>query len=83
MLGEIRSFAESGVSFAFETTLSGRSYLPLLRRLKVQGYEIHFFFLWLRVLILRFQGLGSEFQEAATTCRKRPSAEDSTRHLID
>jgi len=48
MLGEIRSFALSGVSFAFETTLSGRSYLPLLRRLKVQGYEIHFFFLWLK-----------------------------------
>jgi predicted ABC-type ATPase len=48
MLGEIRSFALSGVSFAFETTLSGRSYLPLLRRLKAQGYEIHFFFLWLK-----------------------------------
>ena len=32
MLGEIRSFAERHVSFAFETTLSGRSYLPLLRR---------------------------------------------------
>jgi predicted ABC-type ATPase len=48
MLGEIRSFAQSGVSFAFETTLSGRSYLPLLQRLKTQGYEIHFFFLWLK-----------------------------------
>ncbi len=48
MLGEIRSFALSGVSFAFETTLSGRSYLPLLRRLKAQGYEIHFFYLWLK-----------------------------------
>ena len=48
MLGEIWSFAQSGVSFAFETTLSGRSYLPLLRRLKTQGYEIHFFFLWLK-----------------------------------
>jgi predicted ABC-type ATPase len=52
MLGEIRSFAESGVSFAFETTLSGRSYLPLLRRLKAQGYEIHFFFLWLKTVDL-------------------------------
>src|SRR5260370_21577575 len=38
MLGEIRSFAQSGVFFAFETTLSCRSYLPLLRGLKVQGY---------------------------------------------
>src|SRR5438552_14764739 len=29
MLGEIRSFARRRVSFAFETTLSGRSYLTL------------------------------------------------------
>jgi predicted ABC-type ATPase len=34
MLEEIRSFAERRVSFAFETTLSGRSYLTLLRTLK-------------------------------------------------
>ena len=48
MLREIRSFAERRVSFAFETTLSGRSYLALLRKLKAQGYNIHFFFLWLK-----------------------------------
>jgi len=48
MLGEIRSFAKRRVSFAFETTLSGRSYLTLLRRLAAEGYEIHFFFLWLK-----------------------------------
>lgn len=48
MLHEIRSFAERRVSFAFETTLSGRSYLTLLRRLKAEGYDIHFFFLWLK-----------------------------------
>jgi predicted ABC-type ATPase len=27
--------------------LSGRSYLNLIRRLKKQGYAVHFFFLWL------------------------------------
>jgi predicted ABC-type ATPase len=48
MLEEIRSFAERRVSFAFETTLSGRSYLTLLRKLKSEGYEIHLFFLWLK-----------------------------------
>jgi len=48
MLHEIRSFAERRVSFAFETTLSGRSYLTLLRNLKAEGYDIHFFFLWLK-----------------------------------
>jgi predicted ABC-type ATPase len=48
MLEEIRSFAERSVSFAFETTLSGRSHLTLLRKLKAEGYDIHFFFLWLK-----------------------------------
>jgi len=48
MLEEIRSFAQRRVSFAFETTLSGRSYLPLLRKLKAEGYDLHFFFLWLK-----------------------------------
>ena len=47
MLREIQSFAEKKVSFAFETTLAGRSYLGLLTRLKAQGYRIHLYFLWI------------------------------------
>ena len=31
----------------FETTLAGRGYISLLRRLKDAGYRIHLFFLWL------------------------------------
>ena len=31
--------------FGFETTLSGRSHLGLIRRLKKRGYKVHFFFL--------------------------------------
>jgi predicted ABC-type ATPase len=46
VLSEIEFFARRRVSFAFETTLSGRSYLSLVRRLKKQGYKVHFFFLW-------------------------------------
>jgi len=45
MLNEIRSFAKRRVSFAFETTLSGRSYMTSLRQLKRKGYKIHIFFL--------------------------------------
>src|SRR5258708_13385384 len=52
MLSEIRSFAKRRVSFAFETTLSGRSYMLLLRQLKAQGYEIHVFFLWVKTVDL-------------------------------
>ena len=46
MLGEINLFARRGADFGFETTLSGRSHLHLIRQLKTQGYAAHFFFLW-------------------------------------
>lgn len=37
----------SGRDFAFETTLSGRSYVPFLRLAKQKGYTIQLYFLWL------------------------------------
>jgi len=46
MLGEIAQLAKQQVDFGFETTLSGRGHLHLVRNLKNQGYKIHFFFLW-------------------------------------
>lgn len=46
LLNEIHAFAEKKADFAFETTLSGKSYIPFLRRQKVRGYSIHLFFLW-------------------------------------
>jgi predicted ABC-type ATPase len=52
MLGEIRSLVRKRVSFAFETTLSGRSYMVLLRQLKANGYRIHVFFLWVKTVNL-------------------------------
>ncbi len=48
MLEQIRTLGLRQCSFAFETTLSGKSYLPLLRTLKDQGYSIHLFSLWLQ-----------------------------------
>lgn len=52
MLGEIRSLTKKRVSFAFETTLSGRSYMVLLRQLKAKGYKVHVFFLWVKTVDL-------------------------------
>ncbi len=46
MLEEVALYAKRGESFGFETTLSGRSYLSLIRNLKKRGYKVHFFFLW-------------------------------------
>ncbi len=45
MLAELDRRAEAGESFAFETTLSGRSYLPRIRRWCEQGYRVELLFL--------------------------------------
>ena len=47
MLGEIEILMKQEVDFGFETTLSGRSHLNVIRRLKQRGYEVHVFYLWL------------------------------------
>lgn len=46
MLERIRTLGSHGVDFAFETTLSGKAYLPILRDLKEAAYSIHLYFLW-------------------------------------
>lgn len=46
VLERIRDFASKGEDFAFETTLSGKTYLSLLGDLKNQGYAVNLFFLW-------------------------------------
>jgi len=46
MLEQIEDFARRGVDFGFETTLSGRSYLNVIRDLRKRHYKITIFFLW-------------------------------------
>jgi predicted ABC-type ATPase len=52
MLEEIDLHAKRNESFGFETTLSGRSYLSLIRNLKQRGYNVHLFFLWIPTVTL-------------------------------
>jgi predicted ABC-type ATPase len=47
VLQQIHEFARRNVDFAFETTLSGKSYARLLKELKLKEYGIHLFFLWI------------------------------------
>jgi predicted ABC-type ATPase len=47
MLEEINKFRRQRADFAFETTLAGRTYLMLLKKMREEGYKIHLFFLWL------------------------------------
>jgi predicted ABC-type ATPase len=44
-LKEIETSIQQQENFAFETTLSGRSYLKLIRRLRIQGWRIELIYL--------------------------------------
>jgi predicted ABC-type ATPase len=46
VLQRIAEFTKARVDFAFETTLSGRSYVTLIRRMKAAGFRLHLFYLW-------------------------------------
>ncbi|OGJ85662.1 MAG: hypothetical protein A2268_16815 [Candidatus Raymondbacteria bacterium RifOxyA12_full_50_37] len=47
MLQKIKEMARKKMDFAFETTLSGKTYIPLINDLRQQGYAVHLIFLWL------------------------------------
>jgi predicted ABC-type ATPase len=47
MLGRLRQLAARRRHFAFETTLATRGYLPWLRTLRADGFEVDLAFLWL------------------------------------
>jgi len=55
MLNKINGLAAQRHTFAFETTLSGRGYLALFKRLRNDGYRIHIVFLWLPRVDLAIQ----------------------------
>jgi predicted ABC-type ATPase len=47
VLERIAEFTDARADFAFETTLSGRAYAPLLRRVKKAGFQLQLFYLWI------------------------------------
>lgn len=52
MLEEIKLHAGRSDDFGFETTLSGLSYLTIVRRLKNSGYNVHIFYLFVPTVTL-------------------------------
>jgi predicted ABC-type ATPase len=48
MLDHMHDLVARGRSFAFETTLSARTYAPWLARVREGGYVVHLFYYWLR-----------------------------------
>jgi len=55
MLEQINDYGKKGSDFAFETTLSGKTYIKLLNDLKKKGYKIHLYFLWVREVELSIE----------------------------
>ncbi len=47
MLARIQELAQQGANFAFETTLSSKSFARWIRQLMRTGYQFHLVFLWL------------------------------------
>lgn len=85
MLAEIHAHARRRESFAFETTLAGRAYAPLIRRWRKDGYVVSIMFLSLpdvglaiaRVNARVAQG-GHDVPEAVIRRRSRRVSEIST-----
>jgi len=46
-LERMRKLVREGTSFAFETTLSGKSYLRLLKEWQAAGWRVTLIYLWL------------------------------------
>ena len=47
VLERIRESMQRQQDFAFETTLSGRTYATVLKELRQTGYRLHMFYLWI------------------------------------
>ena len=64
MLEQIHSLGGRGQDFGFETTLSGKSYLKLLKDLRQKkDYNIHLFFLWISSVKLALERIELRVQQ--------------------
>lgn len=52
MLRRLDELAATGRSFAFESTLSSRTFSVFLRKLKAQGYRVDLCYVWLNSVVL-------------------------------
>ncbi len=81
MLQEMARLVEARADFAFETTLSARTYARWLSKLRVLGYETYLFYYWLdspKLAIQRVAGRASRGAprpgrgHSAALCPQRP-----------
>jgi len=67
MLEEIRRLAAARADFTFETTLSGRTYEPMLREFREEGYLVYLYFLWLPDVTLNLLRVAHRVQQGGHT----------------
>ena len=63
MLAQIQDFLQTGKSFAFETTLSAKSYKEIIKQAKELDYEITLIFLWLNSVELAIERVSVRVKE--------------------
>ena len=60
---ELDRLVKAREDFAFESTLSGRTYLGLMKRWKSTGYRIEMVFLWLPSVQLALQRIAARVRQ--------------------
>ena len=63
VLMELNRLAKARADFAFESTLSGRTYLGIMRKWKVSGYRIELVFLQLPSVELALQRIAARVRQ--------------------
>ena len=63
VLERVSELSRQSKDFAFETTLSGRSYATIINRMKSQGYQIHMYYLWIPNYQLALQRIKERVME--------------------
>lgn len=63
VLTELDRLLKAREDFAFESTLSGRTYLRLMKRWKAAGYRIEMVFLWLPSVQLALQRIAARVRQ--------------------
>jgi predicted ABC-type ATPase len=63
MLSRINELSQKGVSFAFETTLSSRSFVSTIDRCKQDGYSVTLVFFWLSSVDLAIKRVHERVKE--------------------
>ncbi len=62
MLEQIHTLTNRGSNFGFETTLSGKTNIKLLKDLKKRDYQIHLYFLWIPTVKLALERIATRVE---------------------